>query len=205
MAIDTAAPLLRMIWPNKTTELDLESLQGLWSVEQYLRLSNQTNHLIEFTDGHIEVLPIPTDKHQMILRFILLALMSLVEPSGGRVLFAPLRLQVRASKYREPGILLVLDARDPRRQDEFWLGADLVVEIVSPDRPKRNTEEKVADYAEAQIAEYWIVNPLNETISILTLDGDAYATHGVFGRGEIATSPLLASLELSVDAVLDAA
>jgi Uma2 family endonuclease len=94
-------------------ELSLEPLQGLWTEAQYLKLTNQSNHLIEFTDGIIEVLPMPTDKHQMILRFVLLAFMSFVEPLGGRVLFAPLRVQVRAGKYREPDILLVLDARDP--------------------------------------------------------------------------------------------
>ena len=146
----------------------------------------------------------PTDKHQMILRFVLLAFMSFVEPLGGRVLFAPLRIQVRAGKYREPDILLVLDAQDPRRQDEFWLGADLVVEIVSPDRPRRDTQEKPIDYAETGIPEYWIVNPLDETITVLTLDGDAYREHGVFHRSESAASALLDGFAVRVDEVFDA-
>jgi hypothetical protein len=33
----------------------------------------------------------------------------------------------------------VRDANDPRRQNQYWLGADLVVEIVSPDDPERDT------------------------------------------------------------------
>jgi hypothetical protein len=33
------------------------------------------------------------------------------------VLFAPLRLQIRADRFREPDILLVRDAHDPRRQN----------------------------------------------------------------------------------------
>ena len=204
MAIDAQDLELKLIRRAAGVELDLEPLQGLWTEAQYLRLTNQTNHLIEFTDGVIEVLSMPTDKHQMILRFVLLALMRFVEPLGGRVLFAPLRVQVRAGKYREPDILLVLDAQDPRRQDEFWLGADLVVEIVSPDSPKRDTEEKPRDYAEAGIPEYWIVNPLDETITVLTLDGDAYTEHGVFRRGESAPSALLNGFAVQVDEVLDA-
>ena len=204
MAIDIPDLELKLIRRAAGVELDLEPLQGLWTEAQYLRLTNQTNHLIEFTDGVIEVLPMPTDKHQMILRFVLLAFMSFVEPLGGRVLFAPLRVQVRAGKYREPDILLVLDAQDPRRQDEFWLGADLVVEIVSPDHPKRDTEEKPRDYAEAQIPEYWIVNPTDETITVLKLDGDAYREHGVFRRGEAAASALLEGFAVRVDEVFDA-
>ena len=45
--------------------------QGTWSEEEYLALTNSSNRLIEFTDGFLEVLPMPTDKHQTILKFIL--------------------------------------------------------------------------------------------------------------------------------------
>jgi Uma2 family endonuclease len=132
-------------------------------------------------------------------------LVNFVRPRGGMVLFAPLRVQIRPGKFREPDIVLLRDAADPRNQEAFWLGADLVVEIVSPDRPERDTVEKPLDYAEAGIPEYWIVNPLDETITVLTLGGDdAYATHGVFGRGEEATSPLLTDIRVSVDTVFDA-
>jgi Uma2 family endonuclease len=78
-----------------------------------------------------------------------------------------------------------------------------VIEIVSPDKPKRDTEEKPVDYAEARIPEYWIVNPLQDTITVLTLGGEQYMEHGVFQRGERATSKLLAGFSVSVDEVLD--
>jgi Uma2 family endonuclease len=186
-------------------EVDLLPLQGLWTEAQYLKLTDQTNHLIEFTDGILEVIPMPTDKHQMILRALFLALMAFVESRGGRVLFAPLRVQVRPGKYREPDILLVCAADDPRRQNAFWLGADLVVEVVSPDKPERDIEEKPRDYAEAGIPEYWIVNPIDETITVLALAGERYATYGVFRRSATATSALLAGFAVSVDEVFDAA
>lgn len=57
-------------------EIDLSALQGLWSDEQYLRLSRQTKRLVEFTDGVIEVLPTPTRKHQAISRLLFLALLA---------------------------------------------------------------------------------------------------------------------------------
>lgn len=205
MTTATRAETLKIIREADGLEVDLLPLQGLWTEAQYLKLTDQTNHLIEFTDGVIEVLPMPTDKHQMILRVLFLALMAFVEPRGGRVIFAPLRVQVRPGKYREPDILLVRDAHDPRRQNAFWLGADLVVEIVSPDRPERDTEEKPRDYAEAGIPEYWIVNPLDDTVTVLSLQGERYAEHGVFHRDEMATSALLEGFTISVAEVLDAA
>jgi Uma2 family endonuclease len=204
MTTDTQTSDLRMVRAVDGLDLALEPLQGLWSVEQYLKLSSQTNHLIEFTDGVIEVLPMPTRDHQVILAFLYEVLLLLLRPQGGKVLFAPLRVQVRPGKFREPDILVLQDAQDPRNQNDYWLGADLVVEIVSPDRPERDTDEKPRDYAEAGISEYWIVNPLNDTITVLVLEGEAYTEYGVFQRGGRATSRLLAGFSVSVDEVFDA-
>ena len=70
MTTDTQTHNLRMVRAVDGLDLTLEPLQGLWSVEQYLKLTNQTNYLIEFTDGVIELLPTPTRDHQVILAFL---------------------------------------------------------------------------------------------------------------------------------------
>jgi hypothetical protein len=36
-------PLMQLVLLDEQTELDLDRLQGLWTDEQYLRLSLQTN------------------------------------------------------------------------------------------------------------------------------------------------------------------
>jgi Uma2 family endonuclease len=206
MAIGSETLSMRVMLANEETDIDLSSLQGLWTVEQYLRLTNQTNRLIEFTDGTLEVLPVPTKYHQAILRLLFLAFLPVMQRIGGDVYFAALRLQIRPGTFREPDLLLVMDKADPRAQNEFWLGADLVVEIVSPDHPERDTEQKRHEHAEAGILEYWIVNPLNQldqTITVLALDGSSYREHGVFHRGQQATSNLLTDFAIGVDEVFD--
>jgi Uma2 family endonuclease len=202
MAIDTHPLELKLVRPSAGQAINLLPRQGLWTTEQYLKLTDQTNQLIEFTDGVIEVLPRPTDKHQAISRLLFLALLAWVQRFGGTVFYAPLRVQVRPGKFREPDLLR--DPNDPRRQNAFWYGADLVAEIVSPDKPERDTDEKPSDYSEARIPEYWIVNPLDETISVLTLANDVCRAHGTFRRGDQATSLCLDGFSVSVDAVLDA-
>ena len=204
MVIDVQQSTLRMLWEEDELVLDLGALQGLWAEAQYLKLTDQTNRLIEFTDGYVEVLPLPTPRHQVILALLYELFATFLRPRGGKVLFAPLRLQVRLNKYREPDLLLLLDASDPRNQNAFWLGADLVIEIVSSDDPERDTRVKRADYAEARIPEYWIVNPVDETITVLKLDGDAYVEHGMFRRGESAASALLDGFAVWVDEVFEA-
>ncbi len=204
MAIDMRAAELKLVREADGLELDLLPLQGLWTEEQYLKLSDQTNHLVEYTDGTIEVLPLPTEKHQVMLAYLYELFIAVVQSRGGKVLFAPLRIRIREGRYREPDILLICDANDPRRQNRYWLGADLVVEIVSPDNIEHDTVTKRAEYAQAGIPEYWIVNPENETVTILTLSNDAYAEHGVFHRGVHAASVLLEGFTVSVDDVFDA-
>lgn len=178
--------------------------QGHWDQDAYLWLTDQTSRLIELTDGNIEVLPMPTDEQQSILAYLYSVFFAFLQASGGKVLFAPLRLRIRQGQFREPDLLLVRDAKDTRRQNRFWLGADLVVEIVSPDQPERDLVDKRSDYAEADIPEYWIVDPRTETVTVLRLAGSAYVEHGVFSRGTRASSVVLDGLTVDIGAVFDA-
>lgn len=56
--------------------------------------------------------------------------------------------------------MVLRDANDLRRQDAYWTGADLAVEVVSEDDPGRDLITKRLEYAQAGIPEYWIVDPL---------------------------------------------
>jgi Uma2 family endonuclease len=73
-----------MVLDDQQTEIDLGALQGLWTEQQYIRLSEQTNRLIEFADGVLEVLSMPTSKHQLIIGFLYRMLYALLEQRGGQ-------------------------------------------------------------------------------------------------------------------------
>ncbi len=178
--------------------------QGQWSEQEYLVLTDHRTRLIEFTDGFLEVLPMPTDKHQAILGFLYTAFLNFIEPRGGKVRFSPLRLRIRSGKFREPDLLLLLRATDSRRQNKFWLGADLALEVVSEEKPERDLIEKRGDYAEGRVPEYWIVNPQTQTITVLGLSGEAYLEAGLYHRGEIAVSASLPDFSVAVSAAFDA-
>ena len=51
---------------------------------------------------------------------------------------------------------------------------DLVVEIVSPDSVARDYREKYLDYQAAGVREYWIVDPLSQTLEASRLEDAAY-------------------------------
>lgn len=188
----------------QATLLELLPEQGNWSESAYLRLTDLTSRLIEFTDGYVEVLPMPTPRHQALLRAFFLAFFAQIQPRGGYVHFAPLCISVRAGKFREPDLILVLDANDPRQRKRYWEGADLVLEVVSDDKRECDLIEKRFGHAEAGIAENWIADPFDETITVLRLAGVEYIEHGVSGRGARATSVVVPAFSVAVNAAFDA-
>jgi Uma2 family endonuclease len=187
----------------KQTLIDLLPDQGHWSEDEYLWLTDHTSRLVELTDGHLEPLPMPTDSHQSIVGFFYLVLGLVLAPLGGKVQFAPVRLRIRPGKFREPDVLAVRIAKDARRGNRYWNGADLTLEVVSPEKPKRDLVDKRHDYAEANVPEYWIVNPLDETITVLRVENGAYVEHGVFRGGDRATSVILSGFGVNVTEVFD--
>jgi Uma2 family endonuclease len=108
-------------------------------------------------------------------------------------------------KFREPDIQFMRSEHAARRRRSHWIGADLVVEVVSPDDRRRDLETKRGEYAQAAIPEYWIVDPEAQRITVLTLAGAEYAVHGEFGAGDQATSPLLSGFAVDVAALFGGA
>jgi Uma2 family endonuclease len=204
----TASQLSSSVPSNLEWKDTLEEIlppQGEWSEEEYLVLTDHRNRLVEFTDGFLEVLPMPTDEHQSLLQFLFLAFFQFFDAKGGKVHFAPLRLRIRSRKFREPDLLLLLSATDPRRHNRYWDGADLALEVVSEDKPERDLFDKRGDYAEANVPEYWIVNPQSKTITVLRLRDKSYEEAGVYRRGESATSVLRPEFAVAVAEVFDSA
>lgn len=181
--------------------------QGYWTEGEYLRLTDSTNWLVELTDGYIEVLAMPTEMHQLILLHLIDVMRSFVRPrKAGMVLMAPLRVRIRSGKFREPDLVFMRAANAHRRAKKYWESADLVMEIVSPEpeSERRDYDEKKLDYAEGGIPEYWIIDPQQEKITVLTLEGGSYGVHGEFKPGEEASSVLLDGFAIDVQSVFEA-
>jgi Uma2 family endonuclease len=180
--------------------------QGQWSEDEYLAL--QTNRQVEFSDGCLEVLPVPTTSHQLLVAYLYGVLLAFVSRRQlGTVLFAALPVRLRSGKFREPDILFMARQHADRIGEEFWDGADLVMEIVSEgskDR-RRDLVTKRGEYARAGIPEYWIVDPREQRITVLRLSGKRYVVHGAFARGDTATSHLLAGFAVDVTATFASA
>ncbi len=174
---------------------------GEWRDEDYLWVTRSTRRLIELSAGKLEILPMPTEQHQAIVAAIFLALHAHLDPKGGVVRFAPLRLRIAEGRFREPDVVAMISARDSRRGDAYWSGADLVVEVISPDDPNRDLITKRAEYALAGVPEYWVVDPRMTSVTVLALQSSAYREHGIFLPGSRVKAATLAGFDVSLESL----
>jgi Uma2 family endonuclease len=182
--------------------------QGEWSAEQYLELTDHSKRRIEFTDGRLEFLPMPTDIHESLVEFLFFALHEFVEKRNlGKVRWTGIRLRIRPRKYRFPDVIFLHKDYFHARHNRAWEGANLVMEVVSGD-PKdrqRDYNDKLLDYAEAKVAEYWIIDYERQGVVVHRLEGEGYVVHGEFSRGQQATSALLEGFSIDVAGLFTAA
>jgi Uma2 family endonuclease len=174
--------------------------QGQWSRAEYLWLdaNRESKRLMEFSNGFIEVLDMPSQVHQVIIAFLYRALFQFAMARNlGTVLFAGLRVKLSDELVREPDVVFMRKENNHRRHNDYWEGADLVMEVLSSNR-EHDLVTKRKEYAAAGIPEYWIVDPQLRTITVLTLRQGHYFEHGVFAEDAAAQSVLLPGFEVSV-------
>jgi Uma2 family endonuclease len=181
--------------------------QGRWTEDDFWALErvHDGTPRIELSNGCLEVLPVPTQIHQFILLFFYEQLKAFTKARApGAVLVSGTNVRLKKGVIRQPDVVYMKAENARRRHEEHWDGADLVMEVVSPDPKdrKRDLETKPREYARAGIAEYWIIDPQQKVIRVLTLQGKAYKVHGDFGPGTRATSVLPPGFGVAIDEAL---
>jgi Uma2 family endonuclease len=175
--------------------------QGDWTEADYLAL--ESSRFVELANGCLEVLPMPTYLHHLIVKFIFVQLETFLGTHPvGTVVFAPLPVRLGERWYREPDLVFLSNERRAKT-DRYPEGADLVIEVVSEgdESRKRDLVVKRQEYAAAGISEYWIVDPAERQIVVLTLEGSSYREAGTYRSGEAAASVLLPGFSVAVDEV----
>ena len=113
----------------------------------------------------------------------------------------PIRLW--EGKIREPDLVYYAAGHEGRYHVQYADPPDLAIEVLSPSTRRIDREEKAAEYAEAGVTEYWIVDPEGRSIEVLTGAGpEGYTSRRQFGPGDEVTSAVLPGLVVSVAELL---
>ena len=170
------------------------------------RLMPDDGKRYELIDGEVFVNPSPSEKHQRVSARLHLSIGSHVEKNKlGRVYYAPFDVVFSEKTALQPDLLFVCSARLGIIGPEYVVGApDLVVEILSPHRPFYDRVTKFEQYASYGVAEYWVIDPVAESVEIYVLAGRSYELKGTFAGEETLKTPLLPGWELPVSNLFSA-
>ena len=129
----------------------------------------------ELIDGQIFYFAAPMTVHQKLQAELFYTLLHHVKTNEGKcnVFVAPLAVKLvnDGRNHLEPDIVVICDS--DHIQDDGCHGApDLVIEIVSKSTSKRDYGIKMLKYRTAGVREYWIVDPIKETVMVFWFEDE---------------------------------
>jgi Uma2 family endonuclease len=142
--------------------------------EEFLEWLDEDTHA-EWVNGGVEWLVSVSFRHTQLLTFLTALLRIFIRMRDlGEIANDPFQMKTGPNlPGRAPDILFVAKRNLHRLRPTFLDGpADLVVEIVSPDDPERDTVHKLAEYEAGGVPEYWILNQPRRQASFYQLGAD---------------------------------
>jgi Uma2 family endonuclease len=120
----------------------------------------------------------------------------------GFVLGAPSDVVLAPDLALQPDVLFIARARQNIIKSHIYGPPDLVIEVVSGDRMRRDYKDKKEQYEAHGVKEYWIVDPGRKRIEVWSLQGDFYQLAGAYAGRQLAASVLLPGFSVRVDRII---
>jgi Uma2 family endonuclease len=180
------------------TETPLAPRSGLGPYRKvdYLGLPDEPR--CELLYGRLVVMPAPTARHQHVVVRIVHILVGWADRHGDQALVSPIDVVLADHSVVQPDVIYVSAARSSIVRDRIEGAPDLVVEVLSPGTARRDLGEKLRLYAEAGVAEYWIVDPGLQTFELLVYTGGGFRVSPP--DGPTFRSAAIPGLELDLEA-----
>src|ERR1043166_7249546 len=156
----------------------------------------------EIISGQALLMGSPTSRHQRISRELGRQLANYFKGKPCELFTAPMDVVLSEEDVVQPDHLIVCDANQIKRT-HIEGPPTLVVEIVSGDSGLRDRMLKLSLYARSSVKEYWIITPWPSTVEGLTLQGQHYLVHHVYGKEDTLISATFPDLQISLPAVFD--
>jgi Uma2 family endonuclease len=173
-----------------------------WTYEEYYRLNDEQRY--EIIDGNLLMAPAPDTWHQDWSAKLFRILDDHVRKRNlGKTFYAPLDVVLDNENTVQPDLVFIAAANLGIIQPRAIFGTpDLLIELISPSSVRRDRYEKKDLYARFGVKEYWIGDPANKSLEILTLSEGRYEPHCVAAESGKLTSLLMPGLEFELAAIL---
>lgn len=170
----------------------LEKSDKIYTYADYLNWNEDER--IEIIDGEAYMIAPPSQAHQQVSVAIASQLYIFLEGKKCKVFPAPFAVRLFEGKNVDPDMIHTVVEPDisvicdkDKLDGKGCKGApDMVVEILSPATAKRDKFVKLHLYRRAGVKEYWIVDPIEQSVQVFELDGTNYNPTAFNNRDDIA-------------------
>ena len=183
--------------------------------EEYLKYNDGTHARYELVNGELVAMSLGTGRHGKIIKFVDDTLNAEIQQSGLDWTSQRLTVGVQSPRgyrwdtCRIPDVtVLTLEQWSDMDDREAVILAHqappkLVVEVVSPTTKTEDYRAKWVEYSALDIVEYWIADPIKNTVTICVLDQGRYQDM-VYQGSDRLISPIFPNLNLTAEQVLKA-
>jgi Uma2 family endonuclease len=178
------------------------------TLEEFLAYDDGTDNLYELENGELISMPSESEINRRIAIFLLIYFSELGIPGYRLTMKTEVAVSGSRVSVRIPDLLVLSEelAAEMNGATRSIVLMDmppplLAVEVVSPKQEKRDYRYKRTEYAARGIAEYWIVDPIEQKVTVLEWVEGLYEEQ-VFTGDSLISSTVLSDLELTVDRVL---
>lgn len=171
--------------------------QTRWTYHDLDRLPDELERY-ELWEGELIMSPSPTMAHQeIVMRLIKRFVLHDPDNERGQYLTAPADVVLRENITVQPDVFWIASGRTDIIAHERVMGApDLCIEVLSRSSIEADQERKPRYYADAGVREYWLLDPVAQTVTVYALGSN---THTVYQSGATVTSALPELEGLSLD------
>ncbi len=178
------------------------------TLEEFLNYDDGTDALYELENGELIAMPAESELNRRIAMFLVAYFLKRGISSDRLTMKTEVAVSGARVSVRLPDLLVLSEegatALEGASRSIVLMDMPpplLVVEVVSPNQEKRDYRYKRSEYAARGIAEYWIVDPMQERVTVLEWVEGLYEEQMYVGDTRI-VSPLLGSMELMAAQVL---
>jgi len=197
---------------EKAIAMTQAAVEHRFTLKEWATYNDGSDTSYELVDGQLKSMSLGTDKHGSITKFLEKSLD--VEIARMGLPWTAERFSIgvqspRGSRWdtgRIPDVVVItLEQWEQLQNQEAVIALNepppiLVMEVVSPSTALEDYRAKLAEYCVLDIAEYWIVDPMEAKVTVCTLQNGLYDLE-IFCGDEHIDSPTFPKLSLTANQI----
>ena len=174
--------------------------------EEFLELTQNSDKRYEYINGEIYLLASPKTAHQLALTELFVIFYNWFEGKRCTPLVAPYDITLKRNPENvnvvQPDLMVLCDLEEKLDADDYYQGVPtLLVEILSAGTQRKDLITKLDLYLSCGVREYWIVNPLNNEVTVYLFEDQNIKNSITYRKPELARSFTFVGLAAGLDRV----